>query len=514
MAADQVKTESAEPSKWLFWTCFIALVTTSFGFFIRTQVIGDWGMVFNLSETQKGELLGVGLWPFALSIILFSLIIDRFGYNKTLWFAFGCHVASAIITIAANGYTMLYWGTFILALGNGAVEAVINPVVATVYSKQKTKWLNILHAGWPGGMVIAGMIILILIPSLGWKVKVGLVLIPTIVYGVMMLKANFPVHERVKAGVPYKEMLQEMGVIGAGIVILIATFAVGAVWPLWVKLIVAAILTAIYGFYVKSAGKPLFIFLLLIMLPLATTELGTDSWITELVEPAMEGIMSPGWILVYTAFLMMILRFSAGPIVERIQPLGLLATCSAIAIVGLLLLSTTAGLMIFVAATIYAVGKSFFWPTILGVTAERFPKGGALTLNAIAGMGMLSVGVIGAVFLGNIQDKSMDKTLSMANPTLYQQVVADEQTSIFGTYNAIDHDKVAELAAEDPQVNVIMKNVSADAKQGALTTVAIFPTIMLICFLILIFYFRSKGGYAAVDLESQAVEDRGKEAAA
>lgn len=122
-----------------------------------------------------------------------------------------CHVTSAIVTIFATGYAMLYIGTFILALGNGTVEAVNNPVVTTVYSREKTKWLNILHAGWPGRMVLGGLLILILMPELHWKWKVGLVLIPAAIYDVMMLRCKFPAQERVKAGVPYKEMLQEGG---------------------------------------------------------------------------------------------------------------------------------------------------------------------------------------------------------------------------------------------------------------------------------------------------------------
>ena len=499
--AQKSGASGGEASKWLFWTCFIALVTTSFGFIIRTQVIGDWGVEFGLSETEKGTLLGVGLWPFALSIILISLIIDQVGYNRALWFAFGCHIVSAIVTIFASNYTVLYWGTFILALGNGAVEAVINPVVATVYSKNKTKWLNILHAGWPGGMVGGGLLILILIPELHWKWKVGLVLIPAAIYGFMMLRAKFPVHERVQAGVPYKEMLQEAGVVGAGIVILIAVFAVGPTWSLALKLVVAGVFIVAYGLYVRTIGQPLFIFLLLIMLPLATTELGTDSWITELVNPVMAKIgISGGWVLVYTAFLMMVLRFFAGPIVHRLQPLGLLATCSAIAILGLVLLSRTAGIMIFVAATIYALGKTFFWPTMLGLVAERFPKGGALTINAIGGMGMLSVGVIGAAFLGYIQDNKIDKVLLEKDPNLHAQVVMVEKVSVFGKYHSVDEKAVNALGAEDKS---IVTSVIAFAKKNALMTVAIFPAIMLVCYLILIFYFRSKGGYKAIELEVQ-----------
>jgi len=498
-----VAAGTGEVSKWLFWTCFIALVATSFGFIIRANIIGDLGVAFNLSETQKGEILGVGLWPFALSIILFSLIIDKIGYGRALAFAFICHVASAFVTIFATGYQMLYWGTFILAVGNGTVEAVINPVVATVYSKQKTKWLNILHAGWPGGMVLGGLLILILMPGLDWRWKVGLVLIPAVVYGLMMIRAKFPVHERVKAGISYKAMLQEAGIIGAVIVIIIMIAEIGRIfqWPLGAKIIVAAVLILAYSLYVRKLGHPLFIFLLLIMLPLATTELGTDSWITELVNPIMAKMgMQAGWLLIYTAFIMMVLRFLAGPIIHKLSPLGLLAICSGIAVVGLVMLSQVTGIMIFIAATVYALGKTFFWPTMLGVAAERFPRGGALTLNAIGGMGMLSVGVIGAVFLGNIQDRQIDRELLAQHPALHTQVVAPEKASIFGKYQPVDKERVAALSGGEQK---IVADTTATAKKNALMTVAIFPAIMLVCYLILILYFRAKGGYKPVELIAQ-----------
>ncbi|MHC4946416.1 MAG: MFS transporter [Planctomycetota bacterium] len=494
---------SIQGQKWLFWTCFISLVATSFGFIVRAQIIGDWGADFNLSKTQQGEIFGVGLWPFAISIVLFSLIIDKIGYGRALAFAFLCHVASAIITIMADGYWMLYWGTFILALGNGTVEAVINPVVATIFTKDKTKWLNILHAGWPGGLVLGGLLALIMGPETSWKWKVGLILIPVAIYGIMLIKCKFPIHERVKAGVSYKAMLQEAGIIGAAIVVIIMTAEVGRVfvWPDWLMILVAVVTILIYGFYVRSLGRPMFIFLLLIMVPLATTELGTDSWITELVQPVMvENLgLQAGWLLVYTAFIMMVLRFIAGPIVHRLSPLGLLAVSSLIAVLGLIALSKAAGIAIFLAATLYALGKTFFWPTMLGVAAEQFPKGGALTLNAIGGMGMLSVGVIGTVFLGNIQDKQMDSDLLAQNPAIHAKVIGEEKVSVFGKYKPIDQEKLQALAGSEKST---VSEITASAKKNALMTVAIFPFIMLICYLILIFYFKAKGGYKPVDLET------------
>src|ERR1700753_2438158 len=135
LSGDSAKKPTAWNDTVLFWACFTAIVATAFGFVVRTQIIEDWGRQFSLSKTQQGEIFGVGLWPFAISIVLFSLIIDRIGYGKAMVFAFVCHVGSAILTILApfiagndpiRGYWTLYVATFIVALGNGTVEAVTN----------------------------------------------------------------------------------------------------------------------------------------------------------------------------------------------------------------------------------------------------------------------------------------------------------------------------------------------------------------------------------------------------
>ena len=120
---------SAEARK-TFAVCFAALVATSFCFILRAFSIDAWGIEFGLTETQKGELAGVGLWPFAISIVLLSLIVDRVGFKAILWFAAACHLGGLVLILQANGYWSLYWGTFVLSLGNGAVEAGINPLVA------------------------------------------------------------------------------------------------------------------------------------------------------------------------------------------------------------------------------------------------------------------------------------------------------------------------------------------------------------------------------------------------
>ncbi|MBW3624502.1 MAG: MFS transporter [Armatimonadetes bacterium] len=491
----------------LFWACFVALVATSFGFIVRAFLIDTWGETFGLTATEKGLILGVGLWPFAISIILFSLFIDRIGYGTAMIFAFVCHVLSVILTVTATGYTQLYWAMFIVALANGTVEAVINPVVATLFPREKTKWLNILHAGWPGGLVLGGVLALIMGPGTDWRYKVGLILLPTIVYGIMMMGRKFPVQERVAAGVSYREMLVDFGVIGALIVNFLIFLQIGQVfgWPALLTGAIIVILTVAFGAFIGFApGRPLFIFLLLLMIPLATTELGVDSWVTSFMTPEMTAIgLQAGWVLVYTSLIMMILRFFAGPIVHRISPLGLLAASSAIALVGLYMLSQAVGIMILVAATLYALGKTFFWPTMLGVVAEQFPRGGALTLNATGGVGMLGVGVVGAVLLGYIQDTSVESRLRAQQPAIHQQVVTQKSWA-FGAYQAVDPERVSALPQDvQQQIN----GISDVAKKEALVDVCIFPGIMLISYLGLLFYFKTKGGYKAEELTEAPGDD-------
>lgn len=490
----------------LFIACFVALMTTAFGFILRALTLPQWGEDFNLTNTQIGEIAGVGLWPFAISIVLFSLIIDKIGYKKAMIFAFICHVLSAIITFMADGYWMLFSGTFIVALGNGTVEAVVNPVVATMFPKEKTKWLNILHAAWACGLVLGGIMALILGPETGWKLKVMLILLPTLIYGALILGKKFPINERVKAGVSYLDMLKEVGVGGALIITGLIIFQLGTVfgWPTITSVLVTVMVVAIFGYYVRSFGQPLFVFLLLLMVPLATAELGTDSWISDLMAPEMKNIgLQAGWILVYTSAIMAVLRiFFAGSILHKISPLTLLAVCSALAAFGLFLMSSSTGIMVLVAATIFGLGKTFFWPTMLGVVAEQFPKGGALTLNITGGVGMIGAGVIGAVILGFVQDKAIDANVrdyDTANKTaLHETYVTEEKQSIFGDYRALDANK---LTGASPQEKHTVQSIQEDAKKDALKTVALFPIIMLVSYCLLIMYFKSRGGYKVVVLK-------------
>ncbi len=515
--------------KILFWGCYIALITTSYAFISRMILCGgQFTTDFGLDKVKAGELGGAGIWPFGVSIILFSLFIDRIGYKIAMIYSFISYLVYTAMAFAAyqcihgltgdalaagqqRGYHLLYWGSIILGLGNGTVEAYINPTVATMFNTDKTKWLNRLHSGWPGGLVIGGLCTIALAKNTDWRINLGLILVPAFVFFFILIGLKFPRSEREQAGISYLEMLKEFGPIGAlvgfGLVFAqlgqVFGWSTGLVWGL------TGAITIIFAIVTRSIGRPLLGFLILLMMPQATTELGTNGWITSIMQTPMQAQgYNPAWVLVYTSAIMVVLRFFlGGPLVHKLSPLGVLATCSALAAVGLLALSRTsnAGLVaIFAAATLFGMGISFFWPTILGLTSEQCPKGGALTLNAVGGIGMLAVGILGAPFLGYLQETSATKYLAQANPALYSQVISTNKY-VLGNYQAIDPVKSAVQTDEQSQSD--LKAADTTGQFSALAKTAVLPSALFVGYLILIFHFKSRGGYKPVRLESKEVSD-------
>src|SRR5207248_2536792 len=245
----------------------------------------------------------------------------------------------------------------------------------------------------------------------------------------------------------------------------------------WGPPIVALVCAVAFFAAYKSLGRPMFVFLLLVMILLATTELGVDGWVTDLMTPAFGRFA--GWLLVYTSAIMFVLRFFAGPIVHRISPLGLLATCAGTAAFALFVLSGVGAnvALVILAATLYGVGKSFFWPTTLGVVSEQFPRGGALTLNAMGGMGMIAVGTLGGPFLGSILDRNLDKNLQAKDPVVYNMVAEKETTSYGMTYRPLDKSKIEALReAQKKEIN----DVRGETNQGSLKLFALLPTTMFL----------------------------------
>ena len=526
-------TDQNSSRRFLFATCLIALIATSGGFIVRAMLLDNvWQPEFNFSETQKGEIFGVGLWPFAISIVLFSLVIDRIGYKTAMWFAVVCHVIQAFMLMtpgaefvpeSLRGYWWLWIGSFVGALGNGTVEAVINPVIATIYSKQKTKWLTILHAGWPGGLVLGGLLALATKNmDWAWQWQVGVILLPVAIYAFMLGAAKFPVNERVAAGVPYMTMLRQAGVVGALIVVGLILLELGRVFGIdpgttrfWILGLVM-----IYGFAIGGAlGRGLFIILLFLMIPLATVELGTDSWIKALMGPVMSDFGLDGiWVLIYTASIMIVMRVLViGPLTKIWSPVAILAVSSICGAVGIYLLgSVEAAVFVLFTATLYGIGQAFFWPCTLGLVSEQFPEGGALTINSIAGVGMLGVGIIGQPLLGNLQDTQIDSTLK-AQEAIYAEFMAEEtKESVFGEYRALDQqgvqalgERVEELQASEPEgaelavlieKKEILDGLTADAKASALRFAALPALFMAVCYLLILQWFRARGGYKPKEL--------------
>jgi hypothetical protein len=309
----------------------------------------------------------------------------------------------------------------------------------------------------------------------------------------------------VAAGVSYREMLAEAGFVSAFVVVALMLYELARVFGLsdGVKWALIAVLTISYGLWSRSAGKPLFIVMILVMIPLAVTELGTDSWITSILAPAMTDLgVNSGWVLVYAMAIVLVLRLFAGPLVHRFSPLGLLAISSLIAVAGLLLLSNSTGAVaIVVAATVYSFGKAFFWPTSLGVVSEQSPRGGAITLNVVAGIGMLGAGVIGGPLIGKVLDGQMVHGVAQYDARNNTQLVENlkiDRTGLFGDYTAIDPVKRATLAGDE---KAAVDAADREAKHDALRTIAVLPGLMFLVYLGLILYFRSRGGYKPVVLD-------------
>jgi MFS family permease len=511
----------------LFWASFIALMAAGLGFAFRAMVPHLWGAEYNELHADVGKLLGAGLWPIAITMIVFSFIVDKVGYKASMMCAFALQAASVVLTFTATSFNGMWWACVLAGLGHGVVEAVINPLVASLYREEKTKWLAILHASWPAGIAIGAAIYMTLFARAeSWgdaKIAWVIMLLPVIAYGVMYLMCKrFPVDERVEANVPYTDMLKELGGLGAFLAIsfvgyqvysLRGLFAEGQYTRLLASLAIGAVGGAAFGFAVKSAGRWLFFFLCLLMVPLATAELGTDGWIQNLMRPTLGKYA--GWALVFSASIMTVLRFFAGIPLKRVGPLGLLLISSVFSIIGLFALSAAAGVWIFVAFVFYAVGQTFYWPAMLGLTSEQYPKGGALTLNTVSAMGLLTVGIFGFPFLGAVQDNYDAKAVLAAQPAIVEVVKAEERTTdVKGQPELIVEEKVL-FGVKYPSINANaimaqpefpeegkapLQEEIKNSGRKTLRVASVLPITMALGFLAMMVWFKAHGGYKPVHL--------------
>jgi MFS family permease len=548
----------------LLWAGFMAIMASGVGFSIRAGILGQWAEQYGFTQTELGAITGGGLTGFGIIILLSALIADKIGYGKLMITAFVMHLASAALTLATGAayvaggkpaaFQCLYWGMFLFAVGNGIAEAVVNPLVATLFPEKKTHYLNILHAGWPAGLVVGGLIAAIfagdplfgqkfLEKPLAWQYQISCFLIPVALYGLMLLGQSFPRSEASQQGVSYRNMLRELGMLGGAVICLLLGLFFHSNLGLTptISAVIAGALWLAFSYVTGFALGPILLAVLLVTHALVGyVELGTDSWIGKITGSIMGSKQAGLFLLVYTSTLMFILRFFAGPIVEKTSPLGLLFFSAILGTTGLTLLGNVPAssvVLCVLAATVYACGKTFFWPTMLAVTSEQFPKGGAITIGAVGGVGMLSAGLLGGPGIGFEQDVYASKDLKQ-NPPVYARYQAAKPNEFLGmTVQGLDGTKVGVLeednkdapktifkdlerlekdpktpakaieeqrklvdwwkAAEPTQAEdkKLVTAATLDGSRMALKLTAIVPATMAVIYLLMILYFKTKGGY-------------------
>jgi len=539
----------------LLWAGFMAILAAGVGFSIRAGILGQWAEQYGFTQTELGAITGGGLTGFGIIILLSSLIADRIGFGPLMFAAFVMHLISAVLTLATGAafeaggkplaFQCLFWGMFLFAIGNGIAEAVVNPLVATLFPKNKTHYLNILHAGWPGGLILGGLASYFMAGGedtkpVAWQVQISLFLIPVVLYGLMMIGQRFPRSEASTSGVSYRDMLGELGLVGAAVIcaLLALFFKSDLGLPPLVAVGIAAGLLALFGLSTGFRfGHLLLAALLVIHAMVGYVELGTDSWISKITGAIMASPANGLLLFVYTSALMFALRFFAGPIVERISPLGLLAVSALFGAGGLWLLGNAEGaVMCIVAATIYGIGKTFLWPTMLAVVSEQFPKGGAITIGAAGGVGMLSAGLLGGPGIGFLQDQNASQHLQGANQAVYERYKSPKENEFLWMKTAgLDGAKVGVLAdggkeAERALALLEKENAKPEAVAAqrtlvdwwtgsaratadsdkqlveaaglfggrrALILTALVPATMFVCYSLLLAWFRARGGYQA-----------------
>lgn len=343
----------------LFWASCLSLLVTSLSFGIRAGILNKLGAEFQLTASELGTITATAFWGFPLAVIVGGLIVDTVGMKRLLVLSFFFHLAGILLTVFAQGYTSLFISTLLIGIANGTVEAACNPLVAALYPDNKTTRLNHFHLWFPGGIVIGTLLVLLFDKiGFGWQIQVGVMLIPTLLYGYLFSKLSFPVTERVASGYSTADMY-------------------------------------------KSVVSPLFIFMFICMFGTAITELFTGQWIDVLLRNVTDNAIL---ILTLTTGVMVIGRGLAEPVVHKLSPSGVLLLSAILSAIGMYMLSTVTGNGVFFAAIVFGMGVCYFWPTMLGFVAENIPKSGALGLNLMGGAGMLAVSIY-TIFMGQYYDR-------------------------------------------------------------------------------------------------------------
>jgi MFS family permease len=358
----------------LFVASCLSLLVTSLSFGIRAGLLGVEATQFHLDSAQIGSITATAFWGFPLAVIVGGFIVDAIGMKRLLLLAFLFHLGGIVMTIFANGYWSLFISTLMIGIANGTVEAACNPLVTSLYTDNKTTKLNHFHLWFPGGIVLGTLVVFALNHVLAadpnntpyWvsQVEIGVMLIPTLIYGYLFSKLDFPPTERVSSGVSTGEMY-------------------------------------------KALLTPLFWFMIICMFGTAITELFTNQWTGVFFKSATSNALL---VLTFVASMQVLGRAFAGPIVHRLAPQGVLLISAVLSALGIYLLIHLHGEAIFLAAVVFGIGVAFFWPCMIGFVSENLPRTGAVGLNLMGGAGMFAVSVY-MMFMGGYYDTLTQKHL-------------------------------------------------------------------------------------------------------
>ena len=378
--------DSTISKKTLFNASCIALIVTAMTFAIRAGILVELGNDFNLNNTQLGWINSMAFWGFPVATIFGGLLYNYFGPKKLLVFAFVAHLFGLILTIYASGFTLLLLSSFLIGFANGSVEAACNPLIADMYTTNRKTMLNKFHVWFPGGIVIGALSTNFMNTlGLGWQLKIAIMIIPTLIYGFMFFKAIFPKSENIDTDTSNN---------------------------------------------IKSLFSLLFIFIAVCMTLTATTELGTQQWLQPLLEKSGA---NPMLILAMTTGIMAVGRYFAGPIVHKLNPIGVLFMSAIVSTVAIYFMSIADGTALYGAAILFAFGVCYFWPTMIGFVAEYIPKTGALGMSLVGGMGMFATGIWNPI-IGSWIDTNTKNALESGLSQDLAEVVAGKATLANMTY--------------------------------------------------------------------------------
>lgn len=374
----------------LFLICLMAITTTSMAFGLRTSIAGDLKTTLfdPINAAGSGGMLGSCMaavfLSFAITLAVGSPLIDAVGMRIVLFICGASFLGGTALVVGADKissgtgvYNVAWLGMLLHGIGWGCSEAVINPLTTTLYPDDKTHKLNVLHAWWPGGIIIGALLGLAVgNAGMDWRIKLGIVMTPALILCVLLATTGrFPKTERAAAGIPASEMF-------------------------------------------KACLKPAFFVWFFAMFLTSASELAPGTWVDFALTRTigMKGI----WLLIYVSGLMFVMRHFAGTMVHKLSSVGLLWVSCLLAAIGLVALSVAdSPIMGFLAATIWGIGVCYMWPTMLAAASERFPRSGALGMGLIGTAGSLAIWFLLPVMGGLYDSKKVEVA---GGPEAYAQL--------------------------------------------------------------------------------------------